>query len=73
MSVLNISENLVQHCWIKLSDIRHQFTRKPIEQKKVVLEHIMTENLLEDIFAKLVDTNEYEKLRSALGCCITNL
>lgn len=69
LSLIDISKNLVQHIRIKHVDIRHRFIRELMEGKIVNLEHITTENQLDDILTKALDVAQFEKLRDALGIC----
>ncbi|KAG9460048.1 hypothetical protein H6P81_004556 [Aristolochia fimbriata] len=70
-SAINISKNPVQHSRTKHIDIRHHFIREQVEDGKVILEYLSTENQLADIFTKSLDAKRFEFLRGTLGlCCI---
>ena len=67
LSAINISKNHIQHSRTKHIDIRHHFTRDLVEEKVVTLEHVDTEEQLEDIFTKALNAKKFEKLRGKLG------
>jgi hypothetical protein len=70
MSAINISKNPIQHSRTKHIDIRHHFIRELVEEKIVMLEHVITGEQLADIFTKALDHNQFEKLRGKLGICL---
>jgi len=70
LSTINISKNPIQHNRTKHIDIRHHFIRDLVEDKVVTLEHVTTEEQLNDIFTKALDVKQFEKLRSKLGICV---
>ena len=41
-----------------------------LKKKVVTLEHVDTEEQLEDIFTKALDAKQFEKLRGKLGICL---
>lgn len=70
LSAINISKNPIQHSRTKHIDIRHHFMRDLVEEKIVTLEHVSTVEQLADIFTKVLDVKQFEKLRSKLGICL---
>jgi len=70
LSAINISKNPIQHSRTKHIDIWHHFIRDLIEDKVVTLEHVTTEEQLDDIFTKALDVKQFERLRSKLGSCV---
>jgi len=56
LSAINISKNPIQHSRTKHIDIRHHFIKDLVEEKVVTLEHVDTEEQLEDIFTKALST-----------------
>ena len=70
LSAINISTNPVLHSRIKHIDIRHHFIRELVEDKIISLEHVATERQLADIFTKVLDANQFEKLRGDLEICL---
>jgi len=70
LSDINISKNHIQHSRTKHIDIRHHFIRDLVKEKVVTLEHVDTEEQLEDIFTKALDAKQFKKLRGKLGICL---
>ena len=68
-SAINIFKNPVQHSRTKTIDIRQHFIRELVENKTVVIEHVITEKQLVDIFIKTLDSTRFVSLRKALGIC----
>ncbi|KAL9145431.1 hypothetical protein ABFS82_13G041900 [Erythranthe guttata] len=68
-SAINISKNTVQHSRTKHIDLRHHFIRKLVEQKRVTIDYVSTNNQLADIFTKPLDFLRFDSLRKALGIC----
>ena len=68
-SAINISKNPVQHSRTKHIDIRHHFIRELVEEKQVVIEHVVTVSQLVDLFTKPLDFNRFITLRNAIGIC----
>ena len=69
-SAINISKNPVQHSRTKHIDIQHHFIRELVENKTVVIEHVIIEKQLADIFTKALDSTRFVSLRKALEICI---
>ena len=65
-SARNISKNPVQHSRTKHIDILH-FIRELVENKTVVIEHVVTKNQLADIFTNTLDSSKFDSLRKSLG------
>ncbi|KAL7109082.1 hypothetical protein ACP275_06G153000 [Erythranthe tilingii] len=68
-SAINISKNHVQHSRTKHIDIRLHFIRNLVEQKRVTIDYVSTDNQLADIFTKPLDFLRFDSLRKALGIC----
>ncbi|CAA7018890.1 unnamed protein product [Microthlaspi erraticum] len=68
-SAIDISKNPVQHSRTKHIDIRHHFVRELVEEKQVVLEHVVTDLQLADLFTKPLDFNRFVTLRNSIGIC----
>ena len=50
MSAINISKNQVQHSRTKHIEIRYHFIKELVENKRIVLEHVGTNDQLADLF-----------------------
>lgn len=70
-SAIDISKNPVQHSRTNHIDIRHHFIRELVEGKQVVIEHVVTELQLADLFTKALDFNRFVTLRNSIGVCET--
>jgi len=70
LSAINISKNPIQHSRTKHIDIGHHFIMDLVEDKVVTLKHVTIEEQLDDIFTKVLDVKQFEKLRSKLGICV---
>ncbi|KAL7114972.1 hypothetical protein ACP275_04G154600 [Erythranthe tilingii] len=68
-SAINISKNPVQHSRTKHIDIRLHFIRNLVEQKRVTIDYVSTDNQLADIFTKPLNFLRFDSLRKALGIC----
>ncbi|KAL0695345.1 hypothetical protein Bca4012_062525 [Brassica carinata] len=68
-SAIDISRNPVQHSRTKHIDIRHHFIRELVEDNHVVIEHVVTDLQLADIFTTSLEYNRFIKLRNAIGVC----
>jgi hypothetical protein len=66
LSAINISKNPILHNRTKHIDIHHHFIRDLVEEKIVTLEHVATGEQLADIFTKVLDSKQFEKLRGKL-------
>ena len=61
-SVIDISENPVQHSKTKHIEFRYHFIRDLVKRKIVCLEYIPTERQNADIFTKPLDRSKFETL-----------
>ncbi|KAL0797178.1 hypothetical protein Bca101_068555 [Brassica carinata] len=68
-STIDISRNPVHHSRTKHIDIRHHFNRELVEDNQIVIEHVVTDLQLADIFTKSLDYNRFITLRNAIGVC----
>ncbi|WZZ60048.1 hypothetical protein YC2023_060155 [Brassica napus] len=68
-SAIGISKNPVQHSRTKHIDIRHHFIREQVDEQQVVIEHVVTELQLADLFTKPLDLNHFVTLRNSIGVC----
>ena len=68
-SAIDISKNPVQHSRTKHIDIRHHFIRELVDEQQVVIEHVVTELQLADLFTKPLDRNRSVTLRTSIGVC----
>ena len=55
-SAINISKNSIQYSRTKHIDIRHQFVRDLVESKTVILDFVVIDKQLDDIFTKPLDS-----------------
>lgn len=67
ISAINLFKNPVNHSRTKYIDIRHHFLREYIKKDLIKLEFVSSENQLADIFTKLLNENNFIKLRRELG------
>ena len=56
----------MQHSRTKHIDIRYYFIRELVENKIVIIEHVVIEKQLADIFNKTFDSTRFIFLRKAL-------
>ena len=68
-SAIDISKNPVQHSRTKHIDIRHHFIRELVEDNQVVIDHVVTDSQLADIFTKSLEYTRFITLRNAIGVC----
>ena len=66
-SVIDISENPVEHSKTKHIEFRYHFIRDLVKRKIVCLEYIPTERQNADIFTKPFDRSKFETLRQVIG------
>lgn len=69
-SVIDISNNPIQHSRVKYIDIRHHFIRKLVEEKVISLDYVKIEDQLTNILTKTLDSKRFEYLHGAIGLCI---
>ena len=68
-SAIDISKNPVQHSRTNHIDNRHHFIRELVEDNQVVINHVVTDSQLADIFTKSLEYNRFINLRNAIGVC----
>ena len=61
-SAIDISKNMVQHSRTKHIDIRHHFIRELVDEQHVVIEQVVTELQLANLFTKPLDLNHFVNL-----------
>lgn len=66
-SVIALSKNLVYHSRSKHIVTRYPFIRSYMEEKKVDLEYIPTDEQLVDMFTKLLGRLKFVEMRSRIG------
>lgn len=69
VSAINIAKNHVQHSWTKHIDIKYRFIRELVEQKLIILEHVLIDTQQVDIFTKPLAFAPLEVLHLNLGLC----
>lgn len=62
-----ISKNPVHHNRTKHIDIRYHFIRQCVQEKKIALEHVRTEDQLADILTKSLGRLKFVEMRQRLG------
>jgi len=67
MSAITLSKNPVHHDRSKHIDTKFHFIRECIEQGKVEIDHVRTEDQLADIFTKALGRVRFLQMRQALG------
>ena len=67
MSAIALSKNPVHHDRSKHIDTRYHFLRECIEEGKVEVDHVGTEEQLADLFTKALGRVKFVEQRSALG------
>ena len=67
MSAIALSKNPVHHDRSKHIDTKYHFIRECIEQGKVEVDHVRTEEQLADMFTKSLGRVRFLELRQALG------
>jgi hypothetical protein len=67
MSAIALSKNQVHHDRSKHIDTKYHFIRGCIEEGKVEVDHVGTNNQLADIFTKALARVRFQELREALG------
>ena len=66
-SAITLSKNLVHHVRTKHIDTRYHFIRECVEEKKVEIGFIRTEDQLADIFAKALGRMKFQEMRDRIG------
>jgi hypothetical protein len=73
-SCITISNNPEKHNRTKHIDIRYHYLRQLIEENKIKLEYIDTENQIADLLTKPLPRPKFDKLRKLLGMeLVTNI
>jgi hypothetical protein len=66
-STISITNNPVQHSKTKHIDIRYHFIRDCAEKKLIILEKVLTDDNLADLFTKAFDRARFELLVQLIG------
>lgn len=66
-SAINLSKYPIQHSRTKHLDIQHHFIRDHVQKGDILIEYILTENQLADIFTKPLMEDRFSKIRRELG------
>jgi hypothetical protein len=67
MSAMKLTNNPVQHVRTKHIDICHHFIRDHQQKGDISIEHVGTDDQLDDIFTKPLDEKRFCKLRNELN------
>jgi hypothetical protein len=67
MSAMKLTNNHVQHVRTKHIDVRHHFIRDHQQKGDISIEHVGTDDQLDDIFTKPLDEKRFCKLRNELN------
>ena len=65
-STIKICENDVMHDRMKHVDIRYHFVRDDVQQKKIKMEWVATQDQLADIFTKSLGSVAFNRIRDQL-------
>ena len=71
-NAINITKNHVQHSCTKHIKIRHHFIRDHALKGDICIEHVDILNQLADIFTKLLNEDQFCKIRIELGMIDVN-
>jgi hypothetical protein len=66
-SAIQLSQNPVFHDHIKHIDTKYHFIGRCVEENRVKMEHVDTNNQLADILMKLLGRDHFIELRTRLG------
>ena len=66
-SAIEISRNPVYHGWTKHIDVRYHFIRNCVEEDKVKLKYVRTEDQLADMFTKPLGISKFFEFREKIG------
>ena len=66
-SAIEVSRNPVHHGRTKHIDVRYHFIRNYVEQGKVKMLHVRTEDQLADFFTKPLGISRFVDLRKRIG------
>ena len=75
-SAIVLIKNLVQHSRTKHIDTRHHFIRQYVEDNKIQVDYVRTEDQLADILTKSLGSVKFFEMRERLGVikvCIEEL
>ena len=61
---MNLAKNPVHHQRTKHVDIKYHFIRQEIQEGRINLEYIATEQNMADIFTKAANKNKLERFRT---------
>ena len=70
-SAITLSKNPVHHNQTKHIDTRYHFIRQCVEDKKIEIVFIWTEDQLADIFTKALGKVKFQEMRGCIGILIT--
>src|SRR5206468_3113460 len=68
-SAMKLARNPEFHKRTKHIEVRFHFSRSAIEQKKITLEYISTEEQQADIFTKPLQKTKFETMREKISVC----
>ena len=66
-SAIEISRNAVHHGRTKHINVRYHFIRSYVEEGKVKLKHVRTEDQLADLFTKPLGISKFVDFRERIG------
>ena len=67
ISAICISKDFVHHSRVKHRHIRHHFLKDNVENKKMSVKHVNTNEQIADIMTKPLPREQHEKMRLELG------
>ena len=67
ISDVNISKNSMMHTKKKHMEIKYNYLRELVQDKKVMLEYLYTKEKISDIFTMALPKEAHEYLRDKLG------
>ena len=70
-SAITLSNNLVHHNRTKHIDTRYHFIRQCVEDKKIEIVFIWTEDQLADMFTKALERMKFQEMRDQIGISST--
>jgi hypothetical protein len=66
-SALKFSKNQINKSGMKHIDLKYYFTKEAIERKLITFDYVATEEMVADIFTKVLDEQTFVRLRRMLG------